>query len=61
MKFGLVMRAYAPFNMFGLAFHGDNRGPSTRSDVTSRVKAGSYLTQRPARWRGQTPSLTNQA
>ena len=39
MKFGLVLRAYAPFDWFGMAFHGDNRGPTTSSDVTSRVKA----------------------
>jgi hypothetical protein len=38
MKFGLVARAYAPFKVFGGFFHGDNRGPTTRPDVTSRVK-----------------------
>ena len=35
----MVMRAYAPFAWFGMAFHGDNRGPTTSSTVTSRVKA----------------------
>lgn len=39
MKFGLVMRAYAPFEWFGLVYHGDGRGPTTSSNVTSRVKA----------------------
>lgn len=39
MKFGLVLRAYAPFAWFGLAFHGDDRGPTTSPGVTSRVKA----------------------
>lgn len=39
MKFGLVLRAYAPFEWFGLLYHGDGRGPTTSSNVTSRVKA----------------------
>lgn len=39
MKFGLIARSYAPFQVFGGVFHGDGRGPSTRSDVTSRMKA----------------------
>lgn len=39
MKFGLIVRSYAPFDTFGGGFHGDNRGPTTASNVTSRVKA----------------------
>lgn len=39
MKFGLIMRAYAPFKVFGGIFHGDNRGPTTSDKVTSRLKA----------------------
>ena len=39
MKFGLIMRAYAPFKVFGGPFHGDNRGPTTSNSVTSRVKS----------------------
>lgn len=40
MKFGLIVRAYAPFPVFGLPPHeGDNRNATTSSDATSRVKA----------------------
>ena len=39
MKYGLVLRAYAPFKRFGIAFAGDARGPTTSPDVTSRIKA----------------------
>lgn len=39
MKFGLIMRAYAPFKVFGGPFLGDARGPTTSSAVTSRVKS----------------------
>jgi hypothetical protein len=39
MKFGIVLRAYAPFQQFGVFYRGDNRGPTASSNVTSRVKA----------------------
>jgi hypothetical protein len=39
MKFGLLARAYAPFQVFGGIFHGDDRGATVRSEVTSRIKA----------------------
>jgi hypothetical protein len=39
VKFGLILRAYAPFKQFGVAFHGDNRGPTTSDSVTSRIKS----------------------
>jgi hypothetical protein len=40
MKYGLIIRSYAPFESFGVPpFHGDARGPSTSSKVGSRMKA----------------------
>lgn len=40
MKFALIVRAYAPFESFGVPpFHGDARGPSTSPNVGSRLKA----------------------
>lgn len=39
MMFGLVLRAYAPFAYFGAAFKGDNRGPTSSPNVTSRIKS----------------------
>jgi hypothetical protein len=31
------VRSYAPFSQFGGGFHGDNRGPSTSPQATSRI------------------------
>lgn len=38
-KFKLIVRVFAPFKVFGLAFHGDNRGPTTSSCATARIHA----------------------
>lgn len=40
MKFGFIVRSYAPFPTFGIpSHHGDNRNASTASSATSRLKA----------------------
>src|SRR5687767_6258881 len=36
-QFELRTRSYAPFHTFGGGFEGDDRGPSARLDVTSRI------------------------
>ena len=36
-SFTLYVRSYAPFKTFGMGFHGDNRGPTTRLSATSRL------------------------